>query len=450
MNDAAELERKRLERFLAGGGKKKAPPAIKTTATTSPKPSTTTTASLGSSPSYKHEEKRKWEIKQERGRTEFAAAASATGKKHLEMEDSAAEAARRSVAGVSGGSAAVNAESYEERERRRRAEWKRQASPSLALLDLLEGDADDGAKPQSRSPASAVKVAATAPVKGSGGGARSASEEAALKELLNFNSDNAQQTTKKSEAASLRSSSSSSSSSKGGVRLSPRLEDKQQAADTFAQIGNVLNSLNDLLDDGDVKTSHSSAATSVGAVDAVYVSGLPAHARSSDYPAVKSESGGARAKPKTKEERRLAKEARRPEWAQTLYQEFEEDETTERDYEYVDQQLWKVDLDQEELESKEFVKDARDGIQKLEAVSAMLEPDMDVDEFDEERFSLGIKEFVYSGKKTIRYIKRKSKQGVRLEFRPAFACSDARVLMALCAVVRVRWWCMRRWCMCRA
>jgi hypothetical protein len=450
MNDRAELEQKRLERFLsgnAGSGKKAPAGSLKTSNGTgkAPIPAAAVAApasSLGSSPSYKHEEKRKWEVKQERDRAQFGASSPSSSKKHLEMEDSAAElAARQKAAGTP-----VNVESYEERERRRRAEWKRQASPSLALLEIIEGVADDDSAPTS---AKKAPTAAAVKVSSSSAKGRSTSEEAALKELLNLDNRASagaavkQTTTSKSHSST--PSASSSITNGSATKLSPRLDDKEQTADTFAQIGDVLNSLNDLLEDnkhdyggGYHGQPVGGRAGTAGAVDALYVSDLPTHAASSAYPAVASERGNAHrrasapnAKPATKEARRLAKEARRPQWAQTLYEEFDEEQDGEqKDYQYVDPQLWKVDLEQEERESQEFVKDAQDGIHKLEAVNAMIEPEMDVDDFDEERFSLGIKEFVYSGKKTIRFLKRKSKQGVRLAHVSAHSLTSLRLTCA--------------------
>lgn len=346
-------------------------------------------------------------MKQERGRAELG-----TPKKPLEMEDSAAESAAKLKAVTPDTTKSV--ETYEERERRRRAEWKRQQSPSLALLDILEsvdGEAGDDGKGATIS-TTPTKTAA-APATNGKQSRRAESEVKALEELLNLESTSrGKAPTKGGEPAT---------TSPRGTNLSPRLQSKEETANTFQQIGNVLAGLNDLLDSGSSSSSRATSASSSagpdsGVFDAICDASLAAET-------IKTASGvreKKQKKPQTKEARKLAKElkreARRPQWAQTLYEDFtdgedltqaqEEEEEAPRTY------LWNVDLQAEEKESKEFVKDAQEGIEKLENLSSMIDPEMDVDDFDEERFKLKMKEFFYSGKKTIRYIKRKSRQGV--------------------------------------
>jgi hypothetical protein len=102
--------------------------------------------------------------------------------------------------------------------------------------------------------------------------------------------------------------------------------------------------------------------------------------------------------------------AGRPAWAE--YSGFDDDDDDDGDGAYQPS-----DLDTEERESQEFIKAAKDSIQTLAALSESIQPDMDVREFDEEKFSSNVKEFMESGKRTVRYAKRKLQQSVRHPWR---------------------------------
>jgi len=130
-----------------------------------------------------------------------------------------------------------------------------------------------------------------------------------------------------------------------------------------------------------------------------------------DKSSVASPDQGPQPTVQTKAEKAKQKKERKPAWVQTLYQEWDLDDEPRTEE---TEQLWKVDLEQEERDSKVFLHDAQEGINKLEDISSMIDPSMDVDDFDEGQFSIKLREFLDNGTKTIRYVKRKSKQGVHI------------------------------------
>lgn len=93
-----------------------------------------------------------------------------------------------------------------------------------------------------------------------------------------------------------------------------------------------------------------------------------------------------------------------------------------------------IDLEQEQAEAAQFMANAEEGVRQLNEVSALTDPDvMDVDDFDEDKFKTRVKVFFDTNKKTLLYLRKKSKQTVR-PLSSVCRCACA------CAAVRVQNW----------
>ncbi len=67
-------------------------------------------------------------------------------------------------------------------------------------------------------------------------------------------------------------------------------------------------------------------------------------------------------------------------------------------------------VEDQERQSEEFYAIAKDATQKLDDISSLCDPDMDVDEFDEDRLKTQVKVFFDAGKKMYLYLKRRNKE----------------------------------------
>lgn len=90
-----------------------------------------------------------------------------------------------------------------------------------------------------------------------------------------------------------------------------------------------------------------------------------------------------------------------------------------------------IDLEQEQAEAAQFMANAEEGVRQLNEVSALTDPDvMDVDDFDEDKFKTRVKVFFDTNKKTLLYLRKKSKQTfMRLALQARKLVDDSRGLL---------------------